>query len=303
VKGWLAAHRYSARSALARYARRPIAALFESAVIGIALALPLAFLLTVEHVRSIAARHPATPEISIYLTLDASGEQIESLRQRLVRIDGALDVRFVSKAEATQRLRRSASLADVLDALPANPLPDAFTVRLTGTDPGRLDALAAELASLPTIARVQVDSDWAQKLDALVRTGRLAAAGLTALLVGAMLAVTYNTVRLQMLQRRDEITLSHLIGATAAFVRRPFIYFGALQGFFGAAVALVLVAALNALAAGELAALSVAYGIRLELQPIPWPVAPSVLVAGTALGCLAAWLCAAQAQRARELRR
>ena len=301
MKSWLAAHRYAARRALARYARRPLAALFESGVLGIALALPLAFLLAVENVRSFAARHPATPEMSIYLALGANAEEIERVAERLRGIEGA-EVRFVSRAEASKRLRQSIALADVLDALPENPLPDAFTLRLAAADAGHLEALRSEVEGWPRVARVQLDSEWAQKLDALVRTGRLAAAALGVLLGLAMLAVTFNTVRLQMLQQREEIEVSRLIGATDAFLRRPYLYFGALQGFFGAAIALSLIAAMHALASREFANLSMTYGTALMLQPLPWAGAGSVLGAGAALGCAAAWLCAARAARARELR-
>ncbi|MGH8663292.1 MAG: cell division protein FtsX [Burkholderiales bacterium] len=302
MKSWLAAHRYAARRALARYARRPLAALFESGVLGIALALPLAFVLVVENVRSFAARHPATPEMSIFLALDAAPAEIEQVAERLHRIEGA-DVRFISRVEASKRLRQSAALADVLDALPDNPLPDAFTLRLAALDTRRLDELRREVAGWPRVARVQVDSDWAQKLDALVRAGWLAAVGLGGLLGLAMLAVTFNTVRLQMLQQQEEIELSRLIGATDAFLRRPYLYFGALQGFFGAAIALSLIAAVHALVSQEFANLSITYGTMLELQPLPWASAGSVLGVGAALGCAAAWLCATRAARARELRR
>ena len=302
MKSWLAAHRYAARRALARYARRPVAALFESGVLGIALALPLAFLLAVENVRNLAARHPATPEMSIYLALDADPSEVERVAERLRGVEGA-EVRFISRAEASKRLRQSAALADVLDALPENPLPDAFTVRLAAAQPQRLEALRSEVAGWPRVARVQLDSEWAQKLDALVRTGRLAATGLGLLLGLAMLAVTFNTVRLQMLQQREEIEVSRLIGATDAFLRRPYLYFGALQGFFGAAIAIALIAALHLLACKEFEYLSASYGTMLQLQPMPWTSAAGVLSAGTALGFTAAWLCAARAARARQLQR
>jgi cell division transport system permease protein len=278
-----------------------LAALFESGVLGIALALPLAFLLAVENVRGFAARHPATPEMSIYVALDANAAEVERIAERLRSIQGA-EVRFVSRAEASKRLRQSAAVADVLNALPENPLPDAFTVRLAAADARRLEALRNEVGGWPRVARVQLDSEWAQKLDALVRTSRLAAAGLGVLLAAAMLAVTFNTVRLQMLQQREEIEVSRLIGATDNFLRRPYLYFGALQGFFGAAIALALIAAIHALASQELYDLSITYGMILELQPLPWGSAAGVLAIGTALGCAAAWLCASRAARARQLR-
>lgn len=299
MRAWLASHRYALSGALARFGRRPLGALFEVAVLGIALALPLAFLLAVENVRSLAARHPAVPEMSVFLALEASPEEVEDIGSRLRAMAGAAAIQFVPRAEAAARLGKSAALAEVLDALPANPLPDAFTVQLREADAARLEALRSEIADWERVAKVQVDSQWAQKLDALVHSGRLAAAALGLVLALAMVAITFNTVRLQMLQQREEIELSRLIGATEAFVRRPYLYFGALQGLLGGAVALALVAGAHALAARELANLSATYGALLVLEPLPWEAAIPVLTMAAALGAVAAWLCAARASRAR----
>jgi cell division transport system permease protein len=208
-------------------------------------------------------------------------------------------VRFVSRAEAQERLRQSPALADVLAALPENPLPDAYVVRVRAGDASGLDALAHELAGWPQVAKVQLDSAWAHRLDALVRIGRLAAAGLGLVLALAMLAVTFNTVRLQLLQQRDEIELVRLIGATDAFVRRPYLYFGLLQGLLGAALALALVAAASIAAAAELARISAVYGSSWALEPVPAMAAAVVLATGAALGCAAAWLSATRTLRAR----
>src|SRR5690606_22261975 len=153
--------------------RRPMGALFEAAVFGLALALPLAFLPVVEHVRSLAVRHPAVPQIPVYLALGSDGEAIEDVGSRLRAKAGTDAVRFVSRAEAADRMSHSPALADVLKALPAIPLPDAFTVRLRGTDTARLEALRSEIGGWEQVARVQLDSEWAQKLEALVHSARL----------------------------------------------------------------------------------------------------------------------------------
>lgn len=299
MRAWLAAHRHALRSALAQFSRRPAASLFEAAVFGIALALPLGFLVIVENVRALAERHPATPEISVFLVRAATAADIDRIGERLRGIRESESVRFVSRADAAERLRRSVALAEVLNALPENPLPDAFTLRLQEADAGRLEALRADIASWPEVERVQVDSDWARKLDALVRAGRIGALALGLLLGVAMIAVVFNTVRLQMLRSREEIELSRLIGATEAFVRRPYVYFGLLVGFFGSAIALGLLYLALRLAEYEMYYFSTSYGIMVALQPVPGEAAALVLAAGTALGGLTAWLSGSRAFRAR----
>lgn len=298
MRAWLAAHRYALRNALAQFARRPLASLFEAAVFGIALALPLGFLVIVENVRALATRHPATPEISVFLARAASPADIDRVAERLRVIRESESVRLVTRAEAAERLRRSAALAEVLDALPDNPLPDAFTVRLQPVDAARLEALRSQIASWAQVERVQVDFDWARKLDALVRAGRIGALALGLLLGAAMVAVVFNTVRLQMLRSREEIELSRLIGATEAFVRRPYLYFGLLLGFFGSALALAILWLAFALTGYEFDYISNAYGGSLALEPVPGEAPALVLAGGTLLGGLAAWLSGARAYRA-----
>jgi len=109
----------------------------------------------------------------------------------------------------------------VIASLPQNPLPDAFVVRLSTSDPALADRLDLEFKSLPKVAYVQADSAWVRRLDALLRLGRTAVLLLSGLLGLALVAVTFNTIRLQILTQRDEIELCRLIGATHAYIRRP----------------------------------------------------------------------------------
>ena len=301
MKSWLAAHGYALRSAAIRLVRRPVTALFESAILGIALALPVGFVLAVENVRAFAVRHPAGPELSVYLALDASPADAERLAADLKAIDGA-EVRFVSKAEALERLRQSPAMADVLEVLPGNPLPDAFVVRLRGAEAATIEAQRARIGSWAQVAQVQVDSAWARKIEGLARTARLAALALGLTLGLAMTAVVFNTVRLQMLQQREELELARLIGATNAFLRRPYLYFGLLQGLLGGAAAVALLAAAHAGARRELTELTRIYGFPLAVQSVPPEAQGAVLALGAGLGLAAAWLCAARRLWARELR-
>jgi len=92
-----------------------------------------------------------------------------------------------------------------------------------------LEALRDELKTWPRFEHVQLDSAWIHKLEALLDFGRMAVAILAALLSFALIAITFNTIRLQILTRREEIEVAKLIGATDAFIRRPFLYFGLTQ--------------------------------------------------------------------------
>ena len=199
-------------------------------------------------------------------------------------------VRFVSREQALKELQATEGLAEVLAALSRNPLPDAFVVRPKLTDAAALDALATQLRAMTGVAHVQVDSAWARRLGALAGTARLAIALLAALLAFGLVAITFNTIRLQVLTQRAEIEISKLIGATDAFIRRPFYYLGALQGLAGGLVALaILGASLAALNIG-VSELASSYGSSFRLAFLNTGDALAVVLFSATLGWFGAFL-------------
>jgi len=200
------------------------------------------------------------------------------------------DVRFVPREQALRELQAIEGLAEVVAALNGNPLPDAFVLRPMSADPSTLDALANELRALPAVALVQADSAWARRLGALAGTARLAIALLAALLAFGLVAITFNTIRLQILTQRAEIEIAKLIGASDAFIRRPFFYLGALQGLAGGVVALaILWGSLSALDIG-IAELAASYGSGFRLAPLAAGDALAVVLFSGGLGWFGAFM-------------
>jgi cell division transport system permease protein len=178
-------------------------------------------------------------------------------------------------------------MPEVIAALGHNPLPDAFVVTARG---GELDKLSADLAGLPGVAHVQADAAWARRLAAFASVGRVVIWLLSALLGIGLVAVTFNTIRLQILTQRAEIEVSKLIGATDAFIRRPFYYLGLLQGAAGGLVALATVAAGLAILNREVRVLAEAYGSTFRFDLLgPGDSLALVLFAGL-LGLVGAQL-------------
>jgi len=297
---WIAAHSMACATSLKRLARHPFSAFFEVFVLGIALALPVGLLVAIEAARGFASQHPSDPEMSVFLDLGTSARTVDGLRKKLSALPEVQEVIYVDRQDAAKNLRKSAGLAEVLDALPDNPLPDAFTLRLGTRDAARMDALTADIAKWPNVAVVQADSGWARKVETGIQVARSAALLLGVLFGIAAVAVTFNTVRLQMLGRRDEIQLSRLIGATDAFIRRPFVWFGALQGLLGGAAALGIVAAALRVLEDPIVNFSVAYGTQITLPPPPLGYLAGFLGTTTLLGAGAAWIAASRNLWARE---
>jgi len=297
VNAWLRQHAAALRTALARLATPP--GLFSAAVIGVAVSLPAGGYALLESLRGVAARVTLEPQISLFLAPEASRAQADALGKAL-RADRRLSgVNFVPREAALKDLAAVQGLGDVVASLGRNPLPDAFIVTAQTES---LEALAAELARLPGVAHVQADTVWAQRLAALARIGRLGLGLLAALLGAGLVAVTFNTIRLQILTQREEIEVSKLIGATDAFIRRPFYYLGLLQGAAGGVIALAIVAILLALLNREVGALAASYGSSFRLAFLAPADAAAVLLLAGSLGWLGSHLSVSRHLRAIELR-
>ncbi|MCC7486540.1 MAG: ABC transporter permease [Burkholderiales bacterium] len=294
MSAWLRHHYESLTGSLARLARAPLATLFGVAVTGIAIALPAGLHLVVANLQASARALAPEPRISVFLALAAGAADTARVGERLKGHPGVRAYRFVSRDEALAELKASTGLTDVIESLERNPLPDAYIVEPRDASAAALAALRDEATRWPGVAHVQLDSEWAQRLEAGLKAGRLAVAILAALFGFALIAITFNTIRLQLLTRRDEIEVARLIGASAAFIRRPLLYFGALQGLAGGALAWAMlwgaVKALN----GGLGELSALYGARIELIPLSPRDTALLLGVATALGWLGSWLSVAR---------
>ena len=284
MKSWLRQHRQAIAAAFGKLAAQKPAAMLNALVIGIALALPAGGYALLSSLRNVSLGSALEPQLSVFLRADTARPAAEALGARL-KADARMGaVRFVSREQALKELQATEGLAEVVAALSRNPLPDAFVLRPISADAAQLDALAKELLAMPGVAHVQVDSAWARRLGALAGTARLAVALLATLLAFGLVAITFNTIRLQILTQRAEIEISKLIGATDTFIRRPFFYLGALQGFAGGVVALVILrAGLAALNIG-VAELAATYGSSFRLEPLSLSDSAAVVLFTVALG-------------------
>ena len=290
MRTWLRQHARAMAGALAKIGAQRAAAALNVLVIGIALSLPAGGYALLASLRAATSGAALEPQISVFLRPEAKRADAEALAARLGADARWRGVRFVPREEALKELQSTEGLAEVAAALDRNPLPDAFVLRPGPLAPAAVDALAAELRALPPVAQVQVDSAWVRRLQALAGIARLAIGLLAALLAFGLVAITVNTIRLQILTQRAEIEISRLIGATDAFIRRPFYYLGGLQGLAGGLVALgILGGSLAALNAG-VAELAASYGSGFRLAFLSPGDAVAVVLFSGLLGWFGAYL-------------
>lgn len=286
MKAWLGHHWQSLVQTLGRMAASPGATLANITVIGVVLALPLGAYGLMVNIQQFSGSIPTEPQISLFLSSTGARMDASGLESQLRKSEGVKSVRFVSRESALAGLKRSPGMGEVIANLRDNPLPDAFVVTLSSSNPELSDALEQRFRSLPGVAHVQVDSAWVRRVDGILNLGRTAVLVLGTLLGFALVAVTFNTIRLQVLTRKEEIEVCQLVGATEAFIRRPFYYLGALLGALGAGVGLAVVAGSFAWMNRYLEPLGQFYGIDPRLAFFNLPDTLAIVVFAALLGLL-----------------
>ncbi len=282
---WLQLHVHAAAHAMRRLARQPLGTLLSALVVGIALSLPAAGYVLLDNVATLARGVSGTPEISIFLVQEADADDVARIGRQLRADAGVASFRHVSRDEALRQLERS-GLGDVLGGLPSNPLPEAFVVTPRGDDPELYGLLEARFGAWERVEHVQLDSAWVKRLHALLGLGQSVVLLLAGLLGFALVIVTFNTIRLQILTQRQEIDVSRLLGATDPFIRRPFYWFGSLQGLLGGAVALGTVWLTVRLLGGPVDSLAATYGAVFSLSGPGFVDSAAILAFAAFLGWL-----------------
>jgi cell division transport system permease protein len=285
MKPWLRQHAQAFASAFVRFART--AGLLSALVIGVALSLPAGGYALLESLRGLAARVTLEPQVSVFLKREANRADTDALASAL-RADRRISRwRFVPREEALKELSAVQGMPEVIAALGRNPLPDAYVLNVKEES---LDAVSGELRKLAGVDHVQADAVWARRLASLAGIGRLALWLLAALLGVGLVAVTFNTIRLQILTQREEIEVSKLIGATDAFIRRPFYYLGLMQGLAGGVLSLAVVSGGLWLLNREVQSLAQSYGSAYRLPFLAWGDAAAIVLFAGLIGWLGAYL-------------
>jgi cell division transport system permease protein len=289
MKAWLQQHLAALTRAARRIAGSPLNTLLSVLVIGIAMALPAAGYLCLDNLKMLGAHSGGAQQMSLFMRVGASKAMLADIEERL---EATLPEqwRFVSRDEALRQMEASEGMAEIIASLPRNPLPDAFILEPDAADPESLETLRATLAQWPGVAHVQLDSAWIRRFDAFLRLGRLAAHLLAVIFAVGLVVVTFNTIRLQVLGQAEEIEVARLIGATDAFIRRPFCYSGVLQGGLGGLAASLLLVVGTLAISPHVSRLATLYGSAFVFHGPSFGHVLALIASGAALGWLGAQL-------------
>lgn len=293
---YVARHVQAFLGSLGRLARNPLATMLTLVVIALALALPLGLKIFVTNARAATGDFANALDISVYLRTDVSLEKAEQLARSARERPDVAEVTFIPADQALAEFREHSGFAAALQVLQENPLPHVLHVRPTreSSSPAAIETLRRYFAAWPEVEIVQLDTEWVLRFNAILELLRRFLAIAALVLAVGVLAVVGNTIRLEILNRRAEIEVTKLVGGSNAFVRRPFLYTGALYGLGGALLALGIVVAAVVALEGPVATLAQSYGSEYTLTGPAREDVGALLAGGVLLGWIGAWIAAAR---------
>lgn len=290
MRAWGRHHRAMSWDSFYRLVRHPVGNLLTMLAIAIALVLPAALWLTLDSARLLDAELDESATLTVYLATSVDAAQAVRIEEAVSAEQAVLDTRMISAEQGMAEFQQSLGLDDVLAGLDDNPLPASIVVRPQDVEPAAMQQLAMTLEALTGVDEVRVDLVWVERLRHLAAFGRRVALALGMLFGLGVLLVVGNTIRLAVESRRREIEVVMLIGATHAFVRRPFLYSGAWYGLGGGILSLGLLGLGNHWLSLPVAALAASYGASFSLPQLDITGSIILLSCSTLLGWLGAWL-------------
>lgn len=292
LKHYFAQHARALTETLVQWRYAPVNVLLTIAVIGIALTLPTGLYLAIANVERVTEGWDTGGRISLFLKREVNDAGAQRLAERVRSRRGVARVETISPAEGLAEFRRYSGFGDALDTIDHNPLPTVLVVyplkdHATAT---ALATLAADFQTRPEVEFAQLDRAWVERLHAMLDMATRAVRVLAGLLGIAVLLVVGNTMRLAIANRRNEIEVVKLVGGTDAFIRRPFLYAGSLQGLLGALLAWMILATTGLVLATPIRSLATLYASNFELVGLNVPEALVLGLIGAGLGWLGARL-------------
>ena len=295
MKHYLSLHLESARNAARHFIRQPFATLLILLMLAIAMTLPLALYLGVQSGQAVLGKLNEAPQITLYMELSADEVDNEAVKTLLAEDARISKSEFIGKQKGLQELQQSMGAQDLVSMLDDNPLPDVFIVTPdAGTAPEAMQVLQQDLSELPMVETARLDTEWMQTLYQINAFLHRIFWFLAITLSVAFVLVAHNTIRLQILSRKEEIEITKLLGAPASFIRRPFLYQAAWQSLLSAAISIGLCAWLMRASQPLINQIFRPYGLNIEWRFFhAWEIL-MVLAVVTALGISGAWLATQQ---------
>lgn len=279
-------------ASLGYLSRQPVSSLMTSAVIAIALALPAGLYIALDNVSQVSEGWDDTTQISLFLKMDTTIKQADALAKKLRLHKEINKVSIIDRERGLQEFQQISGFGDAIKFLDENPLPHVITVQpiIDQQRPNRVLHLVETLQQERRVELAQLDMQWVKRLYTLLDVARRAVWIIGSLLGLAVLLIVGNTIRLDIQNRRDVIQVSKLIGASNAFIRRPFLYTGMWYGLCGGLLAWLLIAISLGIMAQPLERLATLYQSSYQISSLSAGDISMLILISCLLGLGGSWL-------------
>ena len=214
-------------------------------VITIALSVLIigSFFLFFGNVSSILGNWEKGIRMMVYINSDLSEEKRLKIKEKIVKIEGIREIRFISKNAALKHLKKQMKRhSSLFENLKENPLPDAFEIQTIWENQTikNLEKIARKIEKISFVKDVEYGEKWFQRFNNLYSFFRFTGYSLSCLFFMAVIFIVANTIRLILYSRGEEIGIIRLVGATDNFIKIPFYLEGIIQGVLGGIIGLVI---------------------------------------------------------------
>ncbi|AZG75032.1 permease-like cell division protein FtsX [Shewanella livingstonensis] len=295
-------HVQQGMSSMGELWRNPVSSIMTMAVLGVSLSLPAALQVLVKNAENITQSWNSAAEISLFINKGRSEQSIQSLLSRIKAFREVETVTYISRDQALEEFQRLSGFGEALSYLDENPLPAVVTVTpsIKYSSPTGARELLVKLEREPEVNFGRLDIEWLERLQALLKLLEKTVLAIAALLVLAVVLVIGNTIRLAIMNRRTEIEVMKLVGATEAFIQRPFLYTGIWYGVIGGILAWLIINVLVWYLDGALAELLGLYGSELTIQALSFTELIKLVLLASFLGWFGSYLSVRQHLRSIE---
>ncbi|MGR9052962.1 MAG: permease-like cell division protein FtsX [Gammaproteobacteria bacterium] len=285
-------HAHALFSSLGRLMRSSFTSMMTVTVLSITISMAAGFYLLVANMQQLAGNLEDSDKISVFLKVSVSDEAGKKLADKIGKFPDVQHVSLITKAEAMAEFRHYSGFGEALDALEKNPLPTVIQVLPKNelNDLKRLDKLLQSLEALAEVDFAQLDMQWVKRLRSIMVLAERGVSLLCILLGFAIVFITGNTIRLELQNRREEVVIAKLVGATDSFIRRPFLYTGFWLGLGSGIAAWIIVTLLMFSLHQPVRRLSELYEGNFEVNYLNFYETLMLLLISSLLGIIGSWI-------------
>ncbi|MEY4718725.1 MAG: hypothetical protein RL563_1343 [Pseudomonadota bacterium] len=260
-------HAHGLFSSLGRLTRTPFTSAMTILVLAIAIALAGSFYIVVANIQQMTGHLESSNQMSLFLKDHVTESAGQKLAEQLKQNPHVESIKFISRQQAMEEFKANSGFSDALNALTTNPLPNVIQLLPKNTLEGNeaIQQLMADFKQLPNVDFVQVDMQWVARVQTLMLIVGRSVTVVSVLLGFAVTFITGNTIRLELQSRQDEVYISKLVGATNAFIQRPFLYGGFWLGFLSGFLAWIIVTFMLLILENPVERLSSLYNSHFEI--------------------------------------